>query len=208
MSLVARLKRLIPKRSKSSVFRDERVELIADRYPQYEVGRGSYGDLEVLWQNTASVLRMGHFCSVAKGVQVFLAGEHRPDWVTTYPFKAVCDGYQDLPGYPHTKGDVVIGNDVWICDGAIILSGVTIGDGAVIGARTVVARDVPPYAIVGGNPAKITRMRFEATVVERLQKLAWWDWSDEEIMAAMPHLLGGDIEHFLDSAEQGAFHSR
>ena len=202
MSLARRLKRLLRRRA-TGVFAYEQLNLIADRYPQYEVGRGSYGDLEVVWQNTDSVLRMGSFCSVASGVQVFLAGEHRPDWASTYPFTAISREITKWPGYPHTKGDVTIGNDVWLCDGAIILSGVTIGDGAVIGARAVVARNVAPYAIVAGNPAVHVRSRFSEDVVARLLALKWWDWPDERIAKALSQMMSSDIEGFLDTVDRG-----
>lgn len=203
MSLASRLKRLLRKRF-AGVFAYDQLNLIADRYPQYEIGRGSYGDIEVVWQNTDSVFRMGSFCSVASGVQVFLAGEHRPDWASTYPFTAISREITKWPGYPHTKGDVTIGNDVWLCDGAIILSGVTIGDGAVIGARAVVARDVAPYTIVAGNPAVPVRSRFREDIVARLLALQWWDWPDERIAKAMPLIMSADVEGFLDAVDRGA----
>lgn len=204
MPFLSRLKRLIPKKSHSAIFDDRGVALIADRYPQYEIGYGSYGDLQVLWQNTPAVLRMGAYCSVAKGVQVFLGGEHRPDWVTTYPFTAISKEHRKWPGYPHTKGDVTIGNDVWICHDAVILSGVTIGDGAVIGARAVVAKDVPPYAIVSGNPAQLVRMRFPEEVVAQLLKIRWWEWPEDRVAKAMPMLLSSDLGAFLSAVESGA----
>jgi chloramphenicol O-acetyltransferase type B len=204
VAIFSRLRRLIPKRSKSTDFDDRALALIADRYPQYAIGYGSYGDLEVLWQNTPAVLRMGAYCSVARGAQVFLGGEHRPDWVTTYPFTAISKEYPKWPGYPHTKGDVTIGNDVWICHEAVILSGVTVGDGAVIGARALVAKDVPPYAVVSGNPARIVRMRFSDDVIARLLTIRWWDWPQDRIIRALPMLLSADMGMFLDKVESGA----
>jgi chloramphenicol O-acetyltransferase type B len=203
VSVLSRLKRLFPKRSRSQIFDDRVCALIADRYPQYDIGYGSYGDLDVIWQNTGAVLRMGKFCSVAKGTQVFLGGEHRADWVTTYPLAAISKEYPTVVGYPHSKGDVTIGNDVWICHEALILSGVTIGDGAVIGARAVVTRDVPPYGIVSGNPARLIRKRFDDATIERLLAVRWWDWPHERIAAAVPQLLSGDISDFIAKAEQG-----
>ncbi len=132
-----------------------------------------------------------------------LGGNHRVDWVTTYPFSAIEPRFAHFPGHPHSKGDVVIGNDVWVAREALILSGLTIGDGAVIGARAVVGRDVPPYTIVAGNPAAQIRPRFPAPVAERLRQIAWWDWTEERIAAAMPLLLSPDIEYFLNAAEAG-----
>jgi chloramphenicol O-acetyltransferase type B len=204
MSILTRLKRLLSgKKKRTGLIANDVMVLIAEAYPQYDIGPGSYGDLEVLWGNAGAQLKMGGYCSVAKGAQVMLGGEHRPDWVTTYPFSLVTEGYRDWPGHPRSKGDVIIGNDVWICHGAMILSGVTIGDGAVIGARALVARDVPPYAIVSGNPARVIKMRFPEDIVARLLTLKWWDWPQDRIARAIPMLLADDITAFLDAAETG-----
>lgn len=102
---------------------------------------------------------------------------------------------------PATKGDIVIGNDVWIGKEATILSGVTIGDGAVVGCKALVAKDVPPYTIVGGNPAKVIKKRFPNDIIEKLLKIKWWDWEDEKIEKAIPLLLSNDMVAFLDFAE-------
>jgi carbonic anhydrase/acetyltransferase-like protein (isoleucine patch superfamily) len=107
-----------------------------------------------------------------------------------------------ISGHPKTKGDVIIGSDVWIGTEAVILSGVKVGDGAVIGARAVVAKDVPPYAVVAGNPSRIVKWRFEPAIVERLLRVAWWNWSEESIDKVLPFLLDTDISQFLDRAEQ------
>ena len=125
-------------------------------------------------------------------------GEHRVDWVTTYPFSAIWPAVAGhIPGHPKTKGNVIIGNDVWIGMNVFILSGVTIGDGAVVGAGALVSKDVPPYAIVGGNPAKIIRYRFDPQTIKKLLSIAWWNWSDDEIIKAMPFLLSNDISSFV-----------
>ena len=100
------------------------------------------------------------------------------------------------------NGDVVIGNDVWIGYGAVILSGATIGDGSIIGARAVVTRSVPPYAIVAGNPATIIRTRFDEKTIRRLINIQWWDWEDSKIEAYLPLMLQTDIESFLTRAEE------
>jgi acetyltransferase-like isoleucine patch superfamily enzyme len=176
---------------------------LEDRYPQYSVGRGSYGGLEVLTFGDQSTLKIGNYCSFALGVQVLLGGNHRPDWATTYPFSAIDPRFRHFTGHPQSKGDVVIGNDVWVAREAMILSGVTVGDGAVIGARAVVSRNVPPYTIVAGNPAVEIRTRFSKEIVERLLALRWWDWPEDRVAAAMPYLLSDRIETFLDAAEQG-----
>jgi chloramphenicol O-acetyltransferase type B len=178
--------------------------LLAERYPEYPVGRGSYGDLEIVRYPGDAGFSMGAYCSVAAGVKVMLGGEHRPDWVTTYPFNEWDrDRFGEIAGHPRTKGDVSIGNDVWIAREAMIMSGVRIGDGAVIAARAVVTRDVPPYSIVGGNPAKLIRMRFSPDVIERLMQVRWWSWPEDRLGGAVRALMSQDIEGFLAAAEQG-----
>lgn len=179
------------------------VVYLAERYPQYQIGQGSYGDLSVLAFGEGATLRMGAYCSVARGVRIFLGGEHRTDWVTTYPFSALDRRFAGIKGHPRTRGDVVIGNDVWLGREAMIMSGVTIGDGAVVGAGAVVSRDVPAYGIAAGNPAALVRLRFSPEIVERLQRVAWWNWPPERVHAAVPQLLDADIERFLRAAESG-----
>jgi acetyltransferase-like isoleucine patch superfamily enzyme len=182
-----------------------RERTLAQRYPQYQIGRGTYGDLSVSAFGSSATLRIGNFTSIAAGVRVFLGGEHRIDWVTTFPFSALWESARDTAGHPRTKGDVTIGADVWIGAEALITSGVTIGDGAVIGARALVSRDVAPYSVVAGNPAVVVKMRFDEQIVKRLLAITWWDWTDAEIERAMPDLLNSDIGHFLELAERGAY---
>ena len=171
------------------------------RFPGHVIGRHSYGTPEVHGWGEGAQLHMGNFCSVAEGVQIFLGGEHRVDWVTTFPFSVLWPQAQGIAGHPRTKGDVRIGNDVWIGTEAMIMSGVTIGDGAVIGARAVVSKDVPPYAIVAGNPAQVLRSRFNEATVARLLKMQWWSWDDSRIAELLPLMLSGDIDTFLARAE-------
>jgi chloramphenicol O-acetyltransferase type B len=141
-------------------------------------------------------LVIGSFCSIGSGAAFIMAGNqgHRSDWISTFPFfwmpempafAGAANGFQPA-------GDTVIGNDVWIGTEAIVMPGVRIGDGAVIGARAVVTNDVEPYAIVGGNPAKVIRKRFGDPDIARLLELRWWDWSDDDLRAAMPILTSGD----------------
>ena len=185
--------------------RPPRRSTLADRYPQYQIGRGTYGDLSVLAFGEAATLSIGNYTSIADGVKVFLGGEHRIDWVTTFPFNVLWESARKQKGHPKTKGNVHIGNDVWIGTEALISSGVTIGDGAVVGARAMVTRDVAPYAVVAGNPARVVKFRFDAQVVERLIELKWWDWHEREIEKAMPELLNNQIQLFLEKAEHGDY---
>lgn len=147
-------------------------------------------------------LIIGKFCSIAEGVTFIMnGGNHRTDWFTNYPFPVFGNGWE--PAMPETwpnKGDMIIGNDVWIGYGAVLMPGVAVGDGAIIATKSVVTRDVPAYAIVGGNPAQVIRYRFDETVVEQLLAICWWEWDIEKITRNVEAICGGDIEA-LASAE-------
>ncbi len=119
------------------------------------------------------------------------------DWVTTYPFSEFFPEARRFSGHRPSKGNVVIGNDVWIGLGALILSGIEIGDGAVIAAHSVVAKNVEPYSIVGGNPAQHIRYRFSDVQVRKLEAIAWWNWPLDKIEKAWPLLLSDDIDAFI-----------
>jgi virginiamycin A acetyltransferase len=193
----------------NSVFRKAYVKLLArnisksffmndqERYSRHQIGDWSYGEPEVLSWNEGSNLIIGRYCSIANGVTILLGGEHRIDWITTYPFREVFSGAAQFQGHPRTKGDVIIGNDVWIGRDALILSGVKVGNGAVIGARSVIAKDVAAYSIVSGNPAQQMRFRFSEDDIRSLEQIAWWDWPHEMVIEALPLLLSPDITHFI-----------
>jgi len=165
-------------------------------YSQYDIGDWTYGYPKVI-PSKAATLKIGKFCSIAPGTRIILGGDHRTDWVTTYPFSTLFEEAEHIEGHPKTKGDVVIGNDVWMGTDSVILSGVEIGDGVVIGARSVITKDVPPYAIAAGNPAKIIRYRFDELTIKKLLEIKWWDWPMNEIEEALPHLLSSDITTLL-----------
>ena len=175
-------------------------ECITSSYPEFKVGRNSYGCPRIFEWGEGAVLEVGAFCSIAEEVKIFLGGEHRTDWVSTYPFNQFWGEAEKIEGHPHSRGDVVIGNDVWIGFGATILSGVSIGHGAVIGAYAVVGRDVEPYTIVAGNPAKPVRRRFEDEVIAELLATAWWEWPEEELRSSVKLLMNGDVAAFLAHA--------
>ncbi len=146
-------------------------------------------------------LRIGNFTSIASGLKI-VSGQHPPvlypRCVSTFPFAE--HGWGEYPPSKH-DGEVVIGSDVWIGQDVSILDGVTVSDGAIIGACSVVTRDVGPYRIVAGNPAREKSVRFRhlgGNTIPALLNIAWWDWPDEEIKAALPYL--GDIKKFLDYA--------
>ncbi len=143
-------------------------------------------------------LRIGKFCSIACGAKfLFNSANHALGSLSTYPFPIFYEAWDHGMGPAEAwdnKGDIVVGNDVWIGYEAVILAGVTIGDGAVIGARAVVTKDVPPYTIVGGVPAKPIRRRFSEMDVARLLALKWWDWPIEQIAASLGDIQSGNLE--------------
>lgn len=167
------------------------------RYARYPIGRGTYGWPRIVDAGEGATVSIGAFCSIAKGVKIMLGGEHHTEWVTTYPFSVLWPAARPIAGHPKTKGDVIIGNDVWLGEDALILSGVQIGDGAVVAARSVVVKNVEPYTIVGGNPARVIRKRFSDDIITHLLAAAWWDWPIDEIERALPLLLSPNLDAFL-----------
>ena len=149
-------------------------------------GRYSYGYNNInvhTWDEGTSV-NIGSFCSIGGNIEIMIGGNHRADWITTYPFGHIHQGVlggEGILGHPQTNGSVNIGNDVWIGNFAMIMSGVTIGDGAVIAANAHVVKDVSPYEIVGGNPAKHIKWRFDEEIRNLLLQLKWWELPLETI---------------------------
>ena len=166
--------------------------------PNYKVGEYTYGNPHIFSWGDEPKLQVGKFCSIAKGVQIILGGEHKTDWVTTYPFNVVFNEFKRIKGHPANKGDIIIGNDVWIGNNATILSGVTIGDGAVIALGSVVTKNVEPYSIVGGVPAKLIRKRFDDETIKKLLEIKWWEWDINKIKKNMNYLLNRDITSFVN----------
>jgi len=142
-------------------------------------------------------LIIGKFCSIATGAKFIMNGaNHRLAALSTYPFPVLAERWDPPLTAPQAwdnKGDITIGNDVWIGFEAVFLAGVHVGDGAIIGTRAVVTKDVPPYAIVGGVPARVIRKRFDDHVIERLLAIRWWDWPIEKITRHVDALRQGDI---------------
>lgn len=160
----------------------------------FEIGDYSIGEPTVALYN-ASRLIVGRYCSIAAGATLMLGGNHRSDFVTTsFIDRPVGIGPNEAP---YTRGDIVIGSDVWIGRNATVLSGVTIGDGAVVGAGAVVLNDVPPYGIVFGNPARLMRKRFSDGDIEALLALRWWDLDHEQVRALKPLLHSTDLAAFV-----------
>jgi virginiamycin A acetyltransferase len=183
--------------------------------PQIEVGDYSYYDdsrgpehfearcVRYLFDFVGDRLIIGKFVAIAQAAQFIMNGANHPlSGFSTFPWSSF-EGWKDNAPveWPH-KGNTVIGNDVWIGREAVIMPGVTVGHGAIIGTRAVVAKDVPPYAVVVGNPGWIAKMRFDEDTIRRLLALAWWDWPPELLAHHLHAVAGADIEQLENAARQ------
>lgn len=168
-----------------------------------QIGVGTYASSEPLIRphHPNNQVLIGKFCSIANSVTIFAGGNHPIDFVSTHPLKLFF-GAGDFPGWTNDCGDgneiTSIGNDVWLGHGCTILSGANIGDGAIIGAQAVVRGQIPPYAIVMGNPAIIVRYRFDEQIINQLLALKWWDWPIEKIKSEVSVLTSNNITNFLN----------
>ena len=169
------------------------------------IGKYTYGteNLNIHYSDSGAKLIIGNFCSIAGNINIYLGGNHRTDWVTTYPFghinQHIFNNFNGQ-GHPATKGDVVIGNDVWIGQNITIMSGVTIGDGAIIANNSHVVKNVEPYSIAGGNPAKFIKYRFTSEQIQKLLEIKWWNWDDEKINKFTTLLCNKNIDDFIKIA--------
>ncbi|MHB2206740.1 CatB-related O-acetyltransferase [Methylobacterium sp. CM6257] len=173
----------------------------------FSIGAYSYGRPKVRFPESGRRLTIGRYCSIADKVEILLGGDHRLDWVSTYPFAAMRGLFPEARApedYHASRGDVVIGHDVWLGSGCMILSGVTVGHGAVVAARAVVTRDVPAYAVVAGNPARVVRYRFDAATADALVDAAWWDLPHEAVMRLVPLLQSGRVADLLAALRPGS----
>ena len=166
------------------------------------IGKHTYGKENITVYNYGNGhnIYIGAFCSLAHNIKIYMAADHRIDWVTTYPFghinTDIFNTYNGT-GHPKSKGDIIIGNDVWIGANVTIMAGVTIGDGAVIANNSHVVKNVEPYSIVGGNPAKFIKYRFSANQIEKLLQIKWWLWEDSKINEIAPLLCNTNIDDFI-----------
>lgn len=172
----------------------------------HEIGEFTYGKPHVtFYEGYKGHLKIGKFCSIAPDVEIFINGYHNTNCVSTYPFSIMCmrdiEYFKDIKfdekSIPYNK-DVIIGNDVYIGEGSKIMGGVTIGDGAVIASGSVVTNNVNPYEIVGGNPAAHIKFRFNQEQIEKLLKIAWWNWDLEKIRQNVVYITSEDIDGFID----------
>jgi acetyltransferase-like isoleucine patch superfamily enzyme len=167
------------------------------RAGRVSLGEATYGYPQVVaFPEGKERLIAGKYCSL--NGKFILGGMHGVDRVTTYPHRInwKMEGAGE-DGIPIPTGDTIVGSDVWSCEGALILSGVKIGDGAIIAAGAVVTKDVPPYAIVGGNPARLIRYRFDEAQIEALLEIRWWDWPQAKVREAVPLLAADDVDAFI-----------
>lgn len=177
--------------------------------PQIQVGEYSYYDdpedsegfarnVLYLFPFIGDRLIIGRYCAIARGATFVMNGaNHRMSGFSTYPFNIFGNGWErstPLPQELPYKGDTVVGNDVWIGYEAMLMPGVRVGDGAIVAARSVVSADVPAYAIVAGNPARVVRMRYDETQVQRLLRIAWWDWDADKVSRNLELIVGGDLD--------------
>ncbi|WP_373541601.1 tetratricopeptide repeat protein [Chamaesiphon sp.] len=169
-------------------------------YIKYAVGKYTYGAPIVKDWHQGSTLKIGDFSSIAENVTILLGGNHPTDWISSFPFGIVFDEFKEKHyNYPKlSKGSVIIGNDVWIGLNTTILSGVTIGDGAIVAAGSIVTKNVEPYAIVGGNPAKVIKKRFSDETISKLLTIQWWNWEIDKIKDNLDLIMSDDINLFID----------
>jgi chloramphenicol O-acetyltransferase type B len=168
------------------------------------VGVGTYGFPDVrTFVHEKPTLRIGSYCSIAEGVVFLLGGEHPVDRITTSPIRIVAglDGAGG-DGFPRYAGDTTVGSDVWIGANALILAGRSIGHGAIVAAGAVVTKDVAPFAIVGGSPARVIRHRFDQRTRDTLLAMEWWNWPREEVLTAVELLAGSDVDALVDYADR------
>ncbi|NCA79571.1 MAG: CatB-related O-acetyltransferase [Sphingobacteriia bacterium] len=149
-------------------------------------------------------LIIGKYCSIACGAKfMFTSGNHKMSSLSTYPFPLFFEEWnlkrENVTDAWDNEGDIIIGNDVWIGYEAVIMQGVTIGDGAIIGTRAVVTKDVPPYAIVGGVPAKIIKKRFSDEAILKLTDIKWWNWNEEKIRKNIQNIMTGNFNNFIEN---------
>lgn len=175
-----------------------RPNIVVGDYTYYDDPRGpEHFEENVLYHFDfiGDRLVIGKYCSIAADVKFIMnGGNHPTTWMTTYPFPIFGGGWESaMPSEWPTRGDTVVGNDVWIGYGATIMPGVRIGDGAIIATAAVVTKDVAPYAIVGGNPAQLLRYRFDEQTIARLLAIRWWDWDREKVARNVKALCSGDV---------------
>ena len=192
----------VKQRIKEIQTHNEKIKQQNENIPQQNEKKNySYGNPIIKWGgNPEATYKCGNFCSIAENFVCYLGGNHRTDWITTYPFGHINQNVFkcNIPGHNSTRGHVEIGNDVWICSNVTIMSGVKVGDGAVIAANSHVVKDVEAYSITGGNPAKLIKYRFTQEQIKKLLDIKWWNWSIEKINENLSLLCSNNIDDFIN----------
>jgi len=163
------------------------------------LGHNSYGSFTR--RGMHNTIKIGNYCSIAEGCIADSGFNHNTSFITTYPLNLKLPQCSALTGHPVCKGDIIVGNDVWIGEHTLVMSGVSIGDGAVIGARSIVTKDVAPYSIVAGAPATLKRMRFTSLQIAALLRMKWWNWPDDKVIANAHLLMSNNIDLFITTHE-------
>lgn len=194
---IERLRRAL-NRAESSIALQERAQQhLADG--TLVMGNMSYYAPNIVkYEGDTGRVIIGNFASVAPDADFYVGGLHRTEWVSQYGLRAMLDlpgAHED--GFTHGRGDIVVGSDTWVTNGCTVMSGVTIGDGAVVGTKAVVARDVRPYAIVVGNPAREIRRRFSDEQVDALLRIGWWDWPTDKVKEHVALISSPDVDAFI-----------
>jgi lipopolysaccharide transport system ATP-binding protein len=168
------------------------------------IGKWSYGNPKIYRWNWKNKIYIGNFCSLGPEIKIIIGGNHRTDWVSTSQLPADTFNFEDtflnaqkIKNYNYSKGDLHIENDVWIGGFSIIFSGVRLGNGCVVAAGSVVTKDVEPYTIVGGNPAKLIKKRFTSKQINFLNSSKWWDLDDKKIDLLSKYLLAEKVDLFI-----------
>jgi acetyltransferase-like isoleucine patch superfamily enzyme len=163
-----------------------------------------YAPRVVKFKGDSGRVIIGNFASVAPDADFYVGGLHRTEWVSLYGLRTMLElpgAHED--GFTHGRGDIVVGSDTWVTNGCTVMSGVTIGDGAVVGTKAVVTKDVRPYAIVVGNPAREIRRRFSDAQVEALLRIRWWDWPTDKVREHVDLLSNPDVDGFIARFDPG-----
>ena len=170
-------------------------------YDDFENVENFEKNVKYLFDFTGDKLIIGKFCMIASNVQFIMnGGNHLTNALTSYPFSIFGNGWENAmngKSYPN-KGDINVGNDVWIGYNATIMAGVTVGDGAIIATNSTITKDVEPYTIVGGNPANLIKKRFNDEKISKLLALKWWDWDLDKITRNIQNLTGNDLDKLID----------
>lgn len=167
------------------------------KLPGVSIGDFTYGLPGIMKLTNNYTLEIGKFCSIAKGVKIIIDGNHRVDCVSTFPFGEIIKGVNKRDGFIAGRGNMKIGNDVWIGENSIILPGVSIGNGAVVAAGSIVTKNVLDYEIVGGNPARHIKFRFNQNQIDNLNKIQWWNWNIDKIIDNVNYIQSDEIDLFI-----------